>query len=92
MRWIGGKPRPYARPLPPEITLELYSRTQDPLELDNMADTYPEVVERLETKAQRLMAELDALEFRAERAPTDADDMGLTDAQIEKLQALGYLE
>ena len=38
MRWIGEKPRPYARPLPSEVTVELYSRTQDPIERENVAE------------------------------------------------------
>ncbi len=92
MRRIGEKPHPFARPPPPEITVELYSRTHDPLERENVADAHPEVVEHLETEAQRFMAALDATEAGSEDAHSDADDMGLTDAQIEKLQALGYLE
>lgn len=87
-QWVGAQQRAFRQA---GNDIELYQRTpESPLE--NMAESHSGVLQALDAKAQALIAALDAAAARPENAASDVEDMGLSDAQIEKLQALGYLE
>ena len=66
---------------------ELYDVANDPLNLTNLADTQPEIVERL-------AREIDRWHRIAEQArlPDDAEAAaGLSQAELERLRSLGYI-
>ena len=66
---------------------ELFSHTADPLNLKNVADEHPEVVEQL----KELLTE--RREFAASAALPESDSAeGLSDEEIQRLKSLGYIQ
>jgi len=65
---------------------ELYDHAEDPLNLTNVADTNPEVV-------QQLSARLDELRSMADAARLSDEGLaeGMDPAELERLRALGYI-
>ena len=75
----GHRPEGY-----PEF--ELFDHRKDPLNLDNVAGDHPEIVERL---AARLEAWHE--EALASRVAVDAEEAEVSEDEMEKLRALGYV-
>jgi arylsulfatase A-like enzyme len=65
---------------------ELFDHRKDPLNLENVADDHPEVV-------ARLAATLEAWhkEALASRVAVDAEEAEVSEDELEKLRALGYV-
>ncbi len=70
-----------------EPRFELYAHRDDPLNLDDVADEHPEIVERLAEllKNWRLFAE-------AARLDDEAATSQLDSAELERLRSLGYIQ
>jgi arylsulfatase len=64
---------------------ELYDHREDPLNLDNVADEHPEVVERLAAKIESWQEEATAA-----RVEPDGETAEVSEEELEKLRALGY--
>ena len=66
---------------------ELFDHTNDPLDLENVADEHPDVVEKL-------LAELQTWREAAQAAklpPADSTE-GLSDVELQRLRSLGYIQ
>ncbi len=93
MNWVGEKERVVRSPTAPDTNVELYDMADDFAERNNLAAENPEAVTELESRARALMDDLDSRSLLAPKEETaEEEDRGLTDSQLQKLKALGYLE
>mgnify|MGYP006280984943 CR=1 FL=1 len=92
MNWIGEKERVVRSPTAPGTNVELYDMANDFDERNNLVDEKPDLAAELKTRAEALMQELDARDLLAPGEDGASEDRGLTDSQMQKLKALGYLE
>ncbi len=85
---VNGRWRLVRHVIRPEgrAEFELYDHGADPLNLEDVADEHPEVVERL-------AAELERWKSSAEAQRVEGDDLAdLSEADLEQLRALGYVK
>ena len=79
---IHNRVRPEGAP-----EFELFDARHDPLDLTNVADAQPDVVQRLAREIERWQRIAET-----ERLPDDAESTeGLTQEQLERLRSLGYI-
>ena len=79
---IHNRVRPEGAP-----EFELFDARDDPLNLTNVADAQPDVVQRLAREIERWQRIAET-----ERLPDDAESTeGLTQEQLERLRSLGYI-
>jgi arylsulfatase A-like enzyme len=66
--------------------LELFDHQKDPLNLENVADEHPEIVERLAARLEAWHQEASAA-----RVEGDGEAAEMSEDELEKLRALGYV-
>ena len=67
---------------------ELYDKSEDPNEQDNLASEHPDVVAQLERELTLRVQEATALSASFDQSP----DLDLSERENEQLRALGYIE
>jgi arylsulfatase A-like enzyme len=86
--WEGFKLVRTIDPSEGQPEIELYDHVKDPLNLENIADQKPEVVEKL----GKLLEDWQRFAQSA-RLPTDGEAAsGMSSEQLERLRSLGYVQ